>query len=96
MEKTLIVKWKIREDKLADVLKFLPELAAQTQQEPGNKLYAVYQSEQNPGELILHETYADELAVEAHRNSEHYQRIVVNEIIPHLETREIVWVKQLF
>jgi len=96
MEKELIVKWKIRETETAGILKLLPVLAEGTKSEIGNILYAIYQSETNPNEIILHERYADEAAVEAHKNSVHYQTIVVDKIMPHLETREVFIVNKLF
>ncbi|WP_343632903.1 putative quinol monooxygenase [Fluviicola sp.] len=96
MEKELIVKWKIRETETGRILELLPVLAEQTCKEPGNISYTIYQSENNPNELILHEKYVDQSAVDLHKNSEHYQNIVVKEIIPHLEIREVVIVKKLF
>jgi len=96
MEKELIVKWKIKETETANVLELLAELADQTKKEKGNLAYAIYQSEKDPNEVILHERYADEEALEAHKNSDHYQTIVAGKIIPHLEVREILFVKQLF
>jgi len=96
MEKELIVKWKIREDKTSEILKLLPELAEATKKELGNLMYAIYQSESNPNELILHERYVDEDAAEAHKTSKHYHDIVAGKIIPHLENREVTVIKQLF
>ncbi len=95
MEKTVIVKWKLKESEASRILKMLPELAEATRSEKGNTHYAIYQSETNPLELILHEQYVDAAAAEAHKQSEHYKRIVVNEIIPHLEVREVVVVKKI-
>lgn len=96
MEKELIVKWKIRETETSRILNLLPELVEKSSNEPGNLSYAVYQSENKPNEFILHEKYADAMALDAHKNSEHYQNIVVKEIIPHLEIREVMIVKKLF
>ncbi|TRW26635.1 antibiotic biosynthesis monooxygenase [Flavobacterium zepuense] len=96
MEKELIVKWKIRKDKTSEILILLPALAEATKKETGNLLYAVYQSESDPNELILHERYADEAAAEAHKASNHYRDIVVGKIIPHLESREVTIIRQLF
>lgn len=96
MEKELIVKWKIRETETARILELLPALAEQTCKEPGNIFYTVYQSENDPNELILHEKYVDEHAVEVHKNSSYYQNTVVREIMPHLEIREIMIIKRLF
>ncbi len=95
MEKELIVKWKIKESETARILKLLPTLAEMTKKEKGNLFYAIYQSENDPNELLLHERYTDADAVEAHKNSEHYQKTVVDEIIPHLEIREVTIVKRL-
>ncbi|WP_296144026.1 putative quinol monooxygenase [uncultured Flavobacterium sp.] len=95
MEKELIVKWKIKESETARILKLLPTLAERTKKEKGNLFYAIYQSENDPNELLLQERYADADALEAHKNSEHYQKIVVDEIIPHLEIREVTIVKRL-
>ena len=95
MEKELIVKWKIKETETSRILKLLPELAEKTKNEIGNIFYAIYQSENDPNEFILHERYTDERAAETHRNSEHYQKIVAREIIPNLEAREVMLVKKL-
>jgi quinol monooxygenase YgiN len=95
MEKEVIVKWKIKETETAEILKLLPELAEKTKKEKGNIYYSVYQSEDNANELILHERYIDAQAQEAHRNSQHYQEIVVQKIAPHLEERIVYVVKKL-
>lgn len=96
MEKELIVKWKIKETETAAILELLPALAEETRKEEGNIHYAIYQSEGNPNELLLHERYATTEAMETHKNSEHYQTIVAEKILPHLETREVYVLKRLF
>jgi (4S)-4-hydroxy-5-phosphonooxypentane-2,3-dione isomerase len=96
MERELIVRWKVSEGAIDEVLSLLPEIAEKTRQEPGNVLYHIYQSEENPAEIILHERYADEDAVQAHKFSEHYRKIVFEKIIPLLENREVITVKQLY
>ena len=96
MEKEIIVKWNIKKTETPEILKLLPELAEKTRNEDGNVLYNIYQAENNPNELILHEQYINDDAVEAHKNSEHYKHIVADRIIPHLETREVIIVKKLF
>jgi len=96
MERELIVKWKIKETETATILDLLPELAEETKKEKGNLAYAIYQSEKDPNEIILHERYVNEEALDTHKNSAHYQTIVAAKIIPHLEVREVLFVKQLF
>jgi quinol monooxygenase YgiN len=95
MEKIVIVKWRIKESETSRILKLLPELTEKTRSEEGNISYTIYQSESDPCELILCEHYTDADAAESHRQSEHYKRIVAEKIIPHLEVREVIWVKQL-
>ena len=95
MSKELIVKWKIRDSEVARVLAMLPELAEKTRSEEGNVAYSIYQSEKDPGELVLYEHYIDADAAEAHRKSGHYQQIVANGIIPYLDSREVSGVRTL-
>lgn len=96
MEKELIVKWKITESETSRVLSLLEEMVEKTRNEPGNILYNIYQSDENANELILHERYVDSEAVAMHKGSDHYQQIVVQQIIPHLELRELNILKKLF
>jgi quinol monooxygenase YgiN len=95
MQKELIVKWKIKETETDSILKLLPELAEKTKAEPGNITYNIFQSEGDKNEFILHELYQSEEALEAHKNSAHYQGIVVGQIIPYLELREVLFVKKV-
>ena len=96
MEKELIVKWKIKETETAGILALLEELVQKTRNETGNIFYHIYQSADHANELILHERYMDSDAIESHKNSEHYQQIVLGKIIPQLEVRELTIVNKLF
>jgi autoinducer 2-degrading protein len=96
MEKEVIVKWKIKETETSRILDLLAELAEKTRAEKGNLSYNIYQSVEDANVLILHERYADAEAAEAHRNSAHYQEIVVGQVVPHLEVREVSSVKKLY
>lgn len=95
MEKELIVRWIVKEDKTPQVLQLLQQAAEESRKEPGNLLYNIYQGEANPNEIILHERYRDEAAFEAHKNAAHYQNIVAGKIIPNLITRELIFVKKI-
>jgi len=96
MEKELIVKWKIATSETSRILGLLPQLVEKTRTEKGNIFYHIYQSADDQNVLILHECYADQEAVDLHKNSEHYQETVVAQIIPHLEIRELQLVNKLF
>jgi autoinducer 2-degrading protein len=96
MEKELIVKWKIKETETPGILTLLEELVEKTRNETGNISYNIYQSVEHANEIFLHERYVDGDAVETHKSSEHYQQIVLGQIIPHLEIREVNLLKKLF
>lgn len=85
-----LARWRVREGAFESVLRVLPELIAASRGEPGNQLYRVFQQgDASTRTLILIEGYADRAALDAHRQSEHFQRIVVGGIVKLLEDREI-------
>jgi autoinducer 2-degrading protein len=96
MEKELIVKWTIRESETSRILGLLPQLAEETKNEKGNLAYNIYQAADNANVLFLHERYADQEALDFHKNSAHYQNTVVAQIIPYLENREVQLLNKLF
>ena len=86
----ILARWRVREGALDTVLGLLPELIAASRREPGNQLYRVFQhGAADQRTLVLLEGYADRAALEAHRQSEHFQRIVVGRIVQLLEEREV-------
>ncbi|AZA55021.1 putative quinol monooxygenase [Chryseobacterium sp. G0201] len=88
-------KWQVKEGKLDAVLQIMKEAAQKSAQEEGNLFYKLHQSKSDENTLILFEGYKDESAVEIHRNSEHYRNLVVEQIIPLLENREVILMDQL-
>ena len=88
-------KWQVKEGQLVVVLELLADLTAKSMAEEGNLLYKIHQSISDTNTLILFEGYKDESALAEHRNSEHFQTLVLGKIIPLLEDREIVETTQL-
>lgn len=88
-------KWRVKEGQLETVLSLLAELTAKSTAEEGNLFYKIHQSNSDPNTLVLFEEYKDESALAEHRNSEHFQTLVMGKIIPLLEDREIVIATQL-
>lgn len=82
-------KWQIKDGQLATVLTILAEVAEKSTREKGNLFYTVYQSNADANTLMLYEGYVDALAVEEHRQTVHFQK-VVEQIVPLLENREVV------
>jgi quinol monooxygenase YgiN len=65
------------------------ELRDASVKEPGVVEFQVGRSEEKPNLFALWEVYRDKDAVDAHRASEHYQRLVVNGIRPLAEQRVV-------
>jgi len=88
-------RWQVKEGQLAAVFSLLEELAAKSTAEEGNLLYLIHQSNSDENTLILYEGYKDDSALAEHRNSEHFQTLVIGKIIPLLKDREIVLAARL-
>lgn len=85
-----LARWRVREDSVETVLTLLPELIAASRAEPGNRLYRVFwRGGVHDRTLILLEGYVDRGALETHRQSEYFQRIVAGRIVTLLEEREV-------
>jgi quinol monooxygenase YgiN len=92
----VFAKWQVKEGRLDTVLNLLTEVVKKSKAEEGNLFYKVHQDNAAANTLLLFEGYKDEAALEAHRNSAHFQKIVVGEIVPLLEAREVMVTSQLF
>ncbi|MCS3528831.1 putative quinol monooxygenase [Chryseobacterium sp. JUb7] len=89
-------KWQVKEGKLDAVLQLMKEAGEKSTQEEGNLFYKLHQSQEDQNTIILYEGYADANAVEEHRNSEHFKKIVLEQVVPLLENREVVLMNRLF
>ena len=85
----VFAKWRVKEGQLDTVLTLLPELAKKSIEEEGCLFYKIHQSNTDINTLVLFEGYKDESALAAHRNTEHFQTLVIGKIIPVLEEREV-------
>lgn len=88
-------KWQIKKESVETVFNLLPGLVKKSKEEKGNIQYNIYRSNTEQNTLILFEAYKDEAGLQAHKNSSHYQEIVVKQIIPLLEKREISLASEL-
>lgn len=73
----------------------LQAAAAVREHEPGNLLYLVHQDAADPTHFLVYEQYADQAALEAHRDSAHYQELVVGKIVPLLAQRQVTFFRLL-
>jgi autoinducer 2-degrading protein len=86
----VFAKWQVKEGALDTVLTLLKEVTLKSTAEEGNLFYNLHQSNTDPNTLILAEAYKDEAAVAAHRASEHFQTLVLGQIVPLLAEREVI------
>lgn len=72
----LIAEDFIQEDKVEVVLPFYKELIEKTRLEIGCISYDLHQDIKHPGHFIFIEEWVDRAALDAHVESEHFQRLV--------------------
>jgi quinol monooxygenase YgiN len=80
--------WRAQEGEEGRIARIIEELTEPSRAEPGNLFYQAHRSLDDPRLFYLYEQYVDESGYQAHQESEHFQRLVVGEAIPHLESRE--------
>lgn len=72
-------------DEIAEALR---EMAPLARSEDGCELYLVSRSTEDPDAFLLYEHYRDNDALAAHRETEHFKRIVERTVMPMLDRRE--------
>jgi quinol monooxygenase YgiN len=92
----VFAKWQVKEGQLDTVLNLLAEVAKKSIEEKGNLFYKIHQSNSDANTLILFEGYTSGSAAEEHRNSAYFQNLVIGQIVPRLENREVIPVSQLY
>lgn len=82
--------WQVKEGQIENVLHLLKTVQEESTQEAGNLFYTLHQSTSDVNTIVLFEGYTSEDAITTHRNSPHFQDIVLGQIVPLLEKRDIV------
>jgi autoinducer 2-degrading protein len=89
-------EWRVLPGQEEAVRQLMLEVSAAVREhEPGNLLYVGHQDPADPAHFFFYEQYADQKALEAHRDSAHYQEIVVGKIVPLLGERTVTFYKLL-
>src|SRR4051812_30751778 len=81
--------WKVKEGEIENVLNLLQIVKAESVKEEGNLFYKIHQSNSDANTILLYEGYTNESSVADHRNSIHFQDILIAKIVPLLAQREI-------
>ena len=81
------VTWVVKEGEEEHVRQLLEEIVPLVRAEPGCLMYIAHRSAEDPRTFFLYEQYVDEAAVLAHRQTEHFQELVLGQAVPLLESR---------
>ena len=79
--------------KAAELQRLLFEMAPHCRAEPGNLRWDIWRDPTNEGRFALDELYRDVAAIEAHRNSAHYQAYLAK--VPELADRTAIVLEAL-
>jgi quinol monooxygenase YgiN len=88
MAVVLVARWLAKEGQEERVLAILEELAPASRAEPGCRYYQPCRDREDPRRFLIFETYDDDDALRTHSESEHFQRLVLDEAVPRLESRD--------
>lgn len=89
MAQVLLALWKAQEGKEQTIREVITTMTPLSRGEPGCLQYQAHVAVDDPRLFFLYEQYVDAAAVEAHRSTPHFQRHVLGEAIPALESREV-------
>jgi (4S)-4-hydroxy-5-phosphonooxypentane-2,3-dione isomerase len=84
----LAVIYTFQPGKEEEAVGYLRELIPASRKEPGCRMYVVHRGKEDPRMFFIYEQYDDEAALEAHRNSSHFQRYGKNGLQTIAATRE--------
>jgi quinol monooxygenase YgiN/predicted GNAT family acetyltransferase len=88
-ELQVIARYTVTFGNELEVTSLLHQLGEATRAEPGNLSSAVYRQLDDERDIVLLERYASLNALNAHRASEHYQDLLLNQIAPRLDSRVV-------
>jgi quinol monooxygenase YgiN len=76
----LAVTWKSHEGREAEVASLFLTLQNASRKESGCLMYIVHRHKTDHRRFFIYEQYQDDAALEAHRNSDHFQQIAVAQL----------------
>lgn len=84
------VTWEVADgsgDAAADIIRrFLPE----ARKEPGLELLTINRCTTNPSQFLFYEVFRDKAAFNAHQETPHFKRLILEQALPLLKNRERV------
>lgn len=87
--------WKARPESIETIRALLIELREASRAEPACLQWEVHTSLDDPASFFLYEVYDDASGFDAHRVSEHFQRLVVDRALALLDERTVEMYERL-
>lgn len=81
-------RYRAKEGEEERILAILRQMTEPSRAEPGCLFYQAHRSLEDSRVFFLYEQYVDEDGYKAHMATEHFQRLILGEAIPNLESRE--------
>ncbi len=73
----LAVTWIANEGQETEVIEAFQRLGRGSRNEPGCRMYVVHQDRDDKRRFFVYEQYEDDAALQAHRETSHFQEIAV-------------------
>jgi quinol monooxygenase YgiN len=87
MTYVVAANWRAKEGEEAEVRRVLATVAPLVRAEPACRAFITHASTEDPRAFFIYEQYDDEAGFQAHLATEHFERLVLGEAVPRLETR---------
>ncbi len=84
----LAVTWMAKPGRESEVAELFRKLQVASRQEAGCLIYIVHRHQTDAQRFFIYEQYRDQAALEAHRNSPHFQDYVIKALTQVAERRE--------
>jgi quinol monooxygenase YgiN len=91
----VFVKWRVKNGQFENVLKLLNKVATKSTMEEGNLLFKASRCNQDHNTIIVFEAYRDAESQNKHQSTDHFRKLVVGQILPLLDEREVIMTTQL-
>jgi|tagenome__1003787_1003787.scaffolds.fasta_scaffold17663578_1 quinol monooxygenase YgiN len=85
----IIARYTITAGQEKEVHALLPELTAAGSREPGNLAFTAYRGIDDERDVVLLERYESREAFAAHRETVHFREIIMEQIVPRLDSRVV-------
>lgn len=91
---TTYARYCVSSENRLRVIRALSATAELTEAEEGNMYFHAFEAED--GSIHLVEGWKSETALKRHRDTDHFQEVLLKEIVPYLEGRQVEVLRPLF